>query len=274
MKRNFFLFLFLFTIGFQSVGQVSDIKDAAKNSKSSKSSSGSSSADACLDSGCAEAIVQVAFYVFYEALVQHHRYQMGDRHEDPFVLSLDVMPHLAFSPNDEYVNFLPRIRGNWGVLSTDFRMNYLAEFDSISAQTYRTIDWEIIQINIRPTKHFRLTLGAGLMFEDYTDKVYNENYIGMQFRLADMKFLIDLEGRYAYNTFYEESYETDSWGNDVIVGNSATNTVFQEYSLRGSYRIFDSKHFSGYTTFGVSYQNYYKTVELISVTGGLTVNIH
>ncbi len=48
------------------------------------------------------------------------------RGEVPNVLSLEVYGQAAIQPSTYYI-FNPRVRGNWGIFLTDFRMNYMVE---------------------------------------------------------------------------------------------------------------------------------------------------
>ncbi len=249
-----FLSLFFFSPVF---AQVDDIKDKSKNNRekqNDESENLNSSNSSSFGDVCAEIFVEVAFALLYD----QHLQQIANKANDPTAFSLDVMPHFAFSPDDNYFNFLPRIRGTWGVLSTDFRMNYLLDFDEGAAETFRTIEWQVLQFNIVPVEEFTLRFSTGLMYEEFTGNLYNEHYLGLCFRLDKQKILATLEGRFTYD-YNAQTIEPN---------------VFYEINLRGAYRILDFKNLWGYATFGILYQNYYQSVEMLSVQGGLTFNIH
>lgn len=255
--------------------QVDDIKRKSEehksnkdNQKDDKDSPGSSVADplasACL-TGCAEGCAQIVVPVIIGGIAQHHKYLMDSRDSDPAILSFDIMPHVAYSPTDEYINYLPRIRGTWGVLSTDVRFNYLTEYQGVSSGIYQTIEWQILELNFVAQQVVNFRIGSGLLYENFRGEdeygdalpkeTYNEHFIALEIRIHDRKILTGIEGRGAWD--YEVS-----------------ENVFHEINLRGSYRFINSNNLFAYLTFGVIYQNYYSSVDLLSVQSGLTFNLH
>ncbi len=271
MKRILLFSCLLSLLFGQLHAQVDDIKRKSDENRDKKDQNGEKDyystppddpiMDACFSS-CAMACFDVFFSVAGELLMDHHRDLMKNRDVDPTVLSIDFMPHIAYSPDDDYINLLPRIRGTWGIFSTDFRFNYLAEFDNAAADIYNTWEWQILQLNLVAAEVFNFRIGTGLLSENYKENlVYNEHSIGFEFRSQDQNLLTSLEGRTTWD------YETGSH-------------VFTEGNLRFSYRFININHVFGYVIVGGIYQRYYEStvdspaVNLFSAQMGLTFNIH
>ncbi len=265
------LFQFLF-----ASAQVDDIKKKSRENKNSGGNSdsynygGGNSDNPCLDA-CGEACFEFAFAIAFEALLSHHAYLMENRDKDPTVLSLDLMPHFAYGPEDNYFNLLPRIRGTWGVLSSDFRFNYLADYKDASADIYKVYEWQVVELNFLPIEELNIRVGSGIFVENFTASsldpisgsmvgrrykdTYNENFASLELRLNDQQVLTSLEGRFAYD------YDTG-------------NHVFTEINLRASFRFLDIPHVFSYLTGGIVYQKYYSSIDLWSIQAGFSFNIH
>jgi hypothetical protein len=57
-------------------------------------------------------------------LADWQQYKLKKSEVNPSLVSLDVITQVATQPSRYYlVN--PRVRGNWGLFSSDFRVNYL-----------------------------------------------------------------------------------------------------------------------------------------------------
>jgi hypothetical protein len=278
--KNFPILVVLFILVFSlsSKGQIDDIKKKSRenkkgNSSGNKSEPGISSgrdSDPCAAS-CAEACFDVFFSVAFQALIEHHAYLLKSRDIDPTVVSLDIQPHFAYGPDNDYINFLPRIRGTWGVFSTDFRLNYLAEYKDYTASLFKIAEWQVLQINITPVPEFSLRFGSGAYFENFTDSVtdpitqvksskrlknvFNEQFISVELRMNEQQFITTLEGRYAADY-------------------SNGNHVFSEINFRTNFRFIRFDHIAGYLMAGLVYQKYYDSIDLWSIQTGLSFNIH
>ena len=244
--------------------QVDDIKKNAdkhkdtpsdNNAKSPNKRNDNSLGESCLSS-CFETCFQIFFTTAAEILIQHHDSLMRNRASDPTVLSFDVMPQFAYAPNNYYVDYLPRIRGTWGVLATDLRLNYLTEYKNNNALVYKTIDWQVINLNLMFTNNFNFRIGTGLMYDDYLDRAFNQHFVATHFRINDQKLLIDLEGRFTYDYQAKEP------------------NVFNEVNVRANFNLLKTNHIWTYLMFGGVYQQYYSSVELWSIQAGLLFNIH
>jgi hypothetical protein len=95
--------------------QVGDIKSASSNNASRGGDRGGSGGSAFFFYFMADAI---------NGLADWQQYKLKKREVNPSLVSLDVITQVATQPSRYYlVN--PRVRGNWGLFSSDFRVNYL-----------------------------------------------------------------------------------------------------------------------------------------------------
>ncbi len=258
-----------------ALAQVDDInKRSDDNKKDNNNSIGSSSKSESdnnnhseVGSACAEACIRACAEVFvsvlFDAAAAHHRYQMDKRSEDPTVLSLEFMPHFCKSVDSKYDNYniLPRIRGRWGIWSTEASFNQLVETGDLN--NFRTFSWQIMQLNFEAVPVFNFRIGSGLYWENNSStdpntkkkNMFNEHSMAIEIKLNDLKSVITLEGRttWDYNT---------------------KHNVYHAISLFDSFRLIKSDHVFVYAVGGIDYQNYYAQVDWFSVRAGLTFNIH
>lgn len=277
MKKIILILLVL--IGFVAINgsfaQIDDIKKKSRENKSDKPSFSegggfsSGSDDPCLGA-CGEFCFEIFFAVLFEELAEHHTYLMQNLESDPTPLSLEIKPHFSYGPDDGFVNYLPGIRGTLGTISTDFRLNYLSEYEDYTAEMFKVYEWQFM-LNLTPVKEFNIRIGTGLYFESFTDSVtdpvtleksnekfkdtFNEHFVGLSLRLNDLDIISTLEGRFAMD------YDTQE-------------QVFTEINFRVEKRFINFPHLYGYFHGGFIYQRYYSAVNLWSVQTGFTFNIH
>jgi len=252
MKKVIYLFILILFFTFQSVSQVDNIKQKSKSFKSGNDYGNSNSYDG---------IAGLLFFLFNDVainsidmLIVHHQYLIENKENYPIAFSADYMPHLAFNQNNQY-NMLQRIRGTLGVFSTDFRLNYLTEISDLSAKSYSTLDWQIIQFSTYPSNNVNIRFGTGLLYDNYSDLSFNEHSLGLELYFKDYEYWFALDGRFALD--YERG-----------------ESVYKELNFRCNYRIIKTQHFNTYFTIGALYQNYYSVTDLFSAQGGLSINLH
>ncbi len=275
MKKIFFLTALLFVLSSSIFAQIDDLKDKSndkkENSTDENNSDNSSSIPSIPDSYCLSSCVQTvfnfAFSMVGQALVNHHL-QIMNNINDPSKLSLEVSPTVAYGihVNNEtdkfydYFNILPQIHGRWGVLSTDFRYNLLVDFQNFSADAFKSWEWNIIQINIKPAEEHVITLGTGISYEPYSKSIYNEHLLGYKYKTLDQMYFAQFTGRLA--TDYE------------FAPNPADAIFFTEINLLGGVKFLTVNHLFGYFNIGLIYQNYYLSHSILLAQAGLTFSIH
>ncbi len=239
--------------------QISDIKELA--SGAADLFSGCTASDITAGCDAFNCIWNVA-YLFLDFVVNHHQEIMDRRYLNPGLFSFEVDAGFAglvhYSGDDliyyQYVNYLPHIRGNLGIFSTDFRFNLLAEYTNDLPDSYRS--WDLIFIlNLVPVNSFKMSFGTGLYGEMYTQEIYNEHYFQMQFGLFENKDFIDIDTR-------------------VAVDYATSLIPFMEASARYKWRFISFDHANAYLSLGGLYQNYYQEHILFGGSAGVLLNFH
>lgn len=242
--------------------QVGDILDAAtKNadigkviSDAGQSFSNSGCADGCADfvgSGC----MNLSFNFFVDDLSNLNSDAIDLKDEIPTTFSFDVIQNFGFHMPKTYLVH-PRVRGNLGFFSSDFRYTSMIETMTIEGNKYyNTYDWQVAQINILLTEPAIIRLGSGFMYEEFTKRFYNEHSAMADINLNNFDYVINAEFRVAVD------YETG-------------NFPRTEGNARFNYRILKIDHVWAYASGGLVYNNYYGKVDVFSVQGGLWLNFH
>jgi hypothetical protein len=229
--------------------QVDEIKRASssKNVERSRSSSSSSSSSSSISGEGVSAFFEVTFYGIV-AIAAWQDYTLEKRVRNPSLVSVDVMLQVASQPSNYYV-VNPRIRGNWGLFSTDFRFNYLIEQDFDGMKHIRTEDWQILELNVLTMKNFTGRIGGGILHEDFSGgKTVSEWTTALNALTNNEKFGGMFEFRW-----------------------SEPRT---EASAQLQYRLFSTKSLHTYLTSGVVFQQYYEKINVWGVQLGLTMRIY
>lgn len=266
------LFSFLSISIFAQIDDLKDKSEDKKNEKSTDDTDNNYSNIGTPNSYCADACFQTTFHLFFNvlgtALINHHLFIMKSI-TDPSKLSLEVSPVVAYglhinSSNYgyyDYFNVLPKIHARWGILSTDFRYNMLFDFHDFTANTFKTWEWNLIQLNIQPANSHLITFGTGINFESYSQSLYNEHLIGYTFKSTDMMYSINATGRLATDYQFNTAYMRDA-------------IFFSELNLSGQYKFLTYNHLFGYAKLGIIYQNYYASHQILMAQGGLSFIIY
>lgn len=253
--------LLILIMGLQSFAQVGSIKSGSdKNTSSPKTTNTNNNAsEGCLTDACGTACASGCFNFFFDyailGSVKLHKSIMGKRNEIPEVVSLELMPHFGFAaPSSSLI--IPRIRGNWGLISTDFRFSNMMDFGRAdSIDFYNTLDWQILEFNFVVTNPVTFRAGTGIMKEYYSSKTFIEHFLGFDIVSQDRQYLGNAEFRIA------KDYST-----------GATPRI--EGNLRFNYRIFSAGNFNGYIMAGAIFQNYYLETYVWTMQTGLSFNFH
>jgi hypothetical protein len=264
--KKFVVLFFLILLTINSFSQVDKIKDESdKNKKESEKpfggtgdkGGGGNSGSPCIEScgeTCLSGITAFCFDLAISGMIDLHKSYLEEKDEIPLVTSFDFIPQFGYHPPSSLIA-MPRIRGNWGLFSTDARFTSLIEITSNGTDFYNTIDWQILQLNVLVTKPVVLRIGSGLMYEIYSKKTFSEHSLGLDIFLDDFKYRINNEFRITpdYNT-----------GNIPRIEGSTTF----------NYAVLQSDNIDAYVLLGVLYQNYYLYVPVWSCLGGMAFNFH
>ena len=225
-----------------ALSQVDDIKQ-----RSSSHSSGGSRGE----SGGSSSSSSSSFFVFdfmFNGLAQWQSLKLEKREDVPNMVSLELMLQAAIQPSNYYI-VNPRIRANWGLISTDFRFNYLLEEDIDGIKYLRTNDWQILQMNLVTTRNVGFRIGGGVMQEAFSgDKGFGEWTAALTLQDSDLRFGGMVEYRGA--------------------------EVRKEWNAHFQYRIIEHRHLHGFVTLGVVYQRYYDVINVWGMQSGFVFKLH
>lgn len=243
-----------FIVGFIVVcstlhAQVNSIKQAS-------SSRGSSSSEGRRSGGGGGSAAAIYFAAdLFRLLGAWQVNTLQHRGEVPNVLSLEVYGQMAVQPSQYYV-FNPRVRGNWGIFFTDFRMNYMIEDKIGGIADLRTDDWQIIGLNVVNTRQVTARISTGIMHEAFGEgSTFSESVVGLQIMNPEHRFGGMGEFR---------------WTRDYL---SNTNPRL-EASIGLQRRLVDRGAFHVYATAGAMFQRYYNEINVWGLQGGLAIKLY
>jgi hypothetical protein len=239
--RSYFLCLWILALSFNGVAQVDEIKKASSNS--SRSGSSEKSSDASF-SYLAIDLLQISL----QGLAEWQRIKLQTREENPSIVSLDIFLQGAAQPSSYYI-LHPRIRGNWGIFSTDFRMNYLIEEGVDGVKHIRTSDWQIIQLNFVTTRNINFYAGWGFIHEDFNNGNYYNEW-SASFRVKPEKL------RTAFQVEYRHSEPRIEFSGNV------------------QFPIVQSRPVNLFLTGGAVFQQYYSSIKVWGMQSGLMLKLY
>lgn len=225
--------------------QVDEIKSASKENSGKKS--GSSGSDS---NGSDSGIGLDVFFFLFDGLGSLHVNKIRNRTEYPAMASVEVSLQGAIKPSGYYI-FQPRIRGNWGLFSTDFRMNYLIEEDIEGFKHIRTNDWQVLQLNLITNRFFTFRIGTGFMQEAFGGYQYfSESGAMLNVHAPDQSKVLGFEYRFSKD-----------W--------STGANPRREFSVQYQQQIFQASLLHAYITLGGLYQRYYNSIDVWGIHTGL-----
>lgn len=150
----------------------------------------------------------------------------------------------------------PRLRGNWGLFSTDLRFNWLIEQDINGNKELSTLDWQIIQFNLVTTKSVTGRVGLGSMYENFGN----------------------------HNSFFESSFGVSAYPQPWPVAFNVEYRVANDFETGAVPRrefnfslerpVFSSGKWHGHATLGGVYQRYYEAVSVWGIQAGFVFRIY
>ena len=245
MKRYFSLIFVLLLVSSFAFAQVDAIK---------KSSSGSSGGGS--EKGRSSAVAAYYFINFaFRTIIPWQISTLQKRGEVPNVLSLEVYGQAAIQPSTYYV-FNPRVRGNWGIFLTDFRMNYMVEDKIGGLRDLRTDDWQVLGLNVINTRRVTARISTGIMHEAFGDgNIFNESAAGLSVMSDDQRIGVMGEFR---------------WARDYSTGRNPR----LEGSISLQRKLFDHGHIHMFATGGATFQRYYNEINVWGIQGGFAFKLY
>lgn len=244
--KTFIVATALIFVGFTAAAQVGDIQSASKSNKSG------------FDRGSSASSAGFAYFFVDFTLRTIVPWQINTLHkrgEVPNVLSLEVYGQASIQPSTYYV-FNPRVRGNWGIFLTDFRMNYMLEEQIGKPADLRTDDWQILGLNVVNTRRVTARISTGIMHEAFGDgNIFNESVAGVSVNSDDQRVGVSGEFR---------------WARDYYTGRNPR----LEGSIFLQRKLFDHRTIHLFATGGVSFQRYYNEINVWGMQAGLAFKLY
>lgn len=244
MYKTLTCIVLIFILTGSLFGQVEEIKRAASAASSSVRFEGGGSSSLS-GSGI---VVDIFFNLMFSGVVSLQQHRLHQREKIPAIVSLDLMLQGGGQPSSYYI-IHPRIRGNWGLFSTDFRFNYLIEEDFDGMKHIRTNDWQVLQLNLISTRDVTIRIGGGVLHEAFEGtRSYGEWTAALQLQPAISKCGGTIEYR----------------------GSSPR----KEVNAHLQYHLFDKGILHGFATAGVVYQRYYEDIKAWGLQGGFVCRLY
>ena len=108
-------------VAFALLAQVDEIKKKSQENSNRKEGSGG---------GSGGASNVLAFFDMFRFLGMWQTDKLAKREINPRIVSFEAFAQAAVQPSNYYL-VQPRLRGNWGLFSTDFRFNWLIDRKSV-----------------------------------------------------------------------------------------------------------------------------------------------
>jgi hypothetical protein len=242
MTRRCAAFLIIFCISAGgALGQVDEIKSSSSGHSESKGSSGR-------NAGNSGVMTDFFFNFMFTEIIHLQQMKLQHRQDVPSMVSLDLMLQAAAQPSSYYI-INPRIRANWGLFSTDFRVNYIVEEEIGGAKLLRTNDWQILQLNLVTTRDVSFSVGGGVLQEAFESRQsFPEWTTRLQIRPRGKKL-----------------------GGIAEYRNSEAR---REVNGHLHYALFSRGACHAYLTAGAVFQRYYEAVNVWGLQGGVTLSIY
>lgn len=250
--KKLLIYGFIVLFGLSVINATAQVNQIKSSSSANASSGGSRSGER---GGSSVGFTYFFIDLIGNGIVAWQRDKLHKQEINPRIVSLELPLQVAMQPSSYYL-FNPRIRGNWGLFSTDFRVNYLVEQDMNGLKDLATFDWQIIQLNLITTKNVIGRVGIGTMNENFGNKQsFFESSFGVSVIASDHKISGNIEYRVA------KDYNTDA-------------TPRREINASLEKKIFSTGMFHGFATLGGVYQQYYNSVSVWGIQAGMVFRIH
>lgn len=231
----------LFLLAGVALAQVDEIKSASSSRSSGETRGGGSSGSS------GNFVIDFFFQFMFTEVIHAQQQKISRKHEIPSIISLDVMLQAAAQPSSYYIMH-PRVRANWGLFSTDFRVNYILEEGIDGIKYLRTNEWQVLQLNLVTTKDVTVRVGGGVLYEAFEMKRSYPEWTG---GVHIMPF-----GKLGGVAEYRSAESR------------------REVNAHVRYGFFEKRRLHGYLTAGAVYQRYYSQVDVWGMQAGVVLSLY
>lgn len=229
--------------------QVNAIKNSSSQNANSRGGGGERGGGSSGGAFFAQIFIQSL-----QGIATWQQYKLDRRSKNEYIVSLDIIGQASIQPSRYYL-MNPRIRGNWGLFSTDFRINYLLQETATGTESLSSIDWQILQLNLVTTRNVIGRVGAGFMKENFGGNLsFFESTYGVFIQSTNKKLGGTLEYRLAQ---------------DFTTGAIPRREIGAQFE----YRLSTKGYWNTYLTLGGVYQQYYESINVWGMQAGLAFRI-
>ena len=245
------VFLTMLFIVISSAASFAQVGDVIEKAKENKSGSGSSSDNDSF--GSSWFFVQVFIDLTdlaINTLPVIQRDVLSRKYEEPWLVSLETGFSGGYAGAHSTLAFMPALQGNWGIFSSEFRLNRI--FDS--SGNFQTLDWQILAFNIVNSRKVKFHLGGGFSHHQKTGETFSEYSSGLRLFFDQRSLSPSIAVR---------------WSPDFDNG---ITTRF-ELNTQLSKRIMSTENFSVNIMAGLVYQRYFETTDFYFAQTGVSFMI-
>lgn len=156
------LILFFSSIAYAQVGDIKKEIEIEKENGSTNSSGSNNGSYSSGRDGAGSALVgQIIGGIFIgigRGVGQLQKTTLEKKSTFPELISLETSLYIGLYPDQNGNLYCPRIQGNWGIFSSEFRYTYISDLSG----KLSTLEWQILKINI-PINPVRISLGMGFV---------------------------------------------------------------------------------------------------------------
>lgn len=168
----------------------------------------------------------------------------------PERVSLESFVSIGTGLNEKEYFFQTGVRGNWGIIATDFKYNDLWD----STGKLQTIDWAVLMFRV-PIRSFKIDYGLGFIGVIGKNQSYFNSSIGFDWRIQELRMNI--------NSAYQWSEKTSS-GERFKKG----------FVARVDYEVYRRNKMHICPLIELSYQNYFDQTTFALISGGVMMRIY
>ncbi len=169
----------IISIGFQGQAQVGEVSKGSRSNKEKTRSSGSSDGDNRRRGGSG-VFFFFEIFDFVNLIGQGQKQQLSKRFDEPYRVSLQAGLQGGYSNKEGTYIFLPSIRGDWGLFSSQLRSNRMQD----RTGQFQTLDWQVIQFNLVNMPEFTLRTGTGFSHVQDINDTYHESTVELEGHLT------------------------------------------------------------------------------------------
>ena len=226
--------------------QVGEVKKKSRENKTQKENRTSDSGFSGGEDG-GDFFIDI-FAEIFAGLGHAQANMLSRKAEEPWLVSLATDLPFGYYFKEETFLFLPSIRGNWGLFSTQLRYNLIQDKTGF----FRTLDWQIIQLNIVARPKVNFWIGTGISYEFDSESTFHDNLAGLALHLKDRTIHPAVEFRFS------RDYET-------------AVTPRLEVHPRVDFLVSRTRLFDFNISAGMVFQRYYEEVNFFFLQTGLHI---